>query len=533
MKRWFLCCIFGLAVQAAAGQAWKGMVWAVPADDRQAEADLRAMRDIGVEAVRVGLVTDEALLALADTLGLHLFQELPLDALPAPALQDTLAYAMGALEAVLARARRHPSIRHLGLARRSDTSDPAACAYFEQLAARAHAAGVKVYYVSLFKDGDRCRDRVDFVLWDGLDGTAGEIPRGDGLATLGTWVAPDAPAGLRVPHSAEAQARYLETHLRAWLEGAPAPPPVFVHRWRDAGHATLAGGPESPDPYGRRYGLLDRDGAKRPAFEVVKGLYTSRQRVFAFPAGRAPDRPVSEWVLLGWGMFLMLGIYYARAPRFRFMVPRYFTAHGFYREAIRQGRDVLPVASALLLVMMGLSTGMLGSVLAEAYAADATVLLFLKKLPAGVLEAVVLLLTRPWLLLLLLGSVYVLGVALWALVLGALSRRYRTLMPGQVLMLVVWPRWVFLPVLVGTMVVSALPPDTMHPARWLLAVAWLVLTVWATVRTLYDYAMVTRASLPGVLLAGLANPLWTVLLVLAALATFWPEARFFWHTVGS
>lgn len=531
MKRW--CGLVALAVTLwgppAAGQPLKGVVWAVPADARQAEVDLRVMRDRGVEAIRTGLITDEAVLTLADTLGFRLFLELPLEALPAPALLDTLAHARRLVDTVAALARRHPSIRHLGLTRRSDTSDPAACAFFEPLAARAHDAGLEVYYVGFFPHRDRCRDRVDFVLWDALDGPAPVIPDGDGLARLGTWMDPAAPPGRRIPHSAEAQARFLEDALDAWLSD-PGLRVLFVHRWRDVGPSVPGGAPERPDPYGRRYGLLAVDGTPRPAFEVMAGFYTGRQRVFAFPAGTPPATGTPGWVLLGWGILLTLAGYYARSPRLRFMVPRYFLAHGFYREAVRQGRDVLPVASALLLVMLSLCTGMLGTVLAGAFATDATVLLFLNKLPGGARETVTSLLARPWLLLLSVGSLYALGVALWALMLGGLSRRTRALRPAQVLMLVVWPRWGFLLVMAGTMVATTLADRVW--ALLALAAAWLLITLWATGRTLVDYARVTRTGAGWVLLASALNPLWLLALAMAVLTILSPEARFFWHAVG-
>ena len=112
---------------AAQTQTYRGVVWDPPADPVQAEATMRQMHAMGVNAIRMPLLRDERLLTLADTLGLHLFQELPLDYLSAEALRDTLGYATRLLELVLNDARAHPSVRHIGLARHSDTSDSTAC----------------------------------------------------------------------------------------------------------------------------------------------------------------------------------------------------------------------------------------------------------------------------------------------------------------------------------------------------------------------------------------------------------------------
>ena len=511
-------------------KVWKGVVWAAPADVRQAEGDLIRMRRAGVEAVRTGLVRDERLLALADTLGLRFFQELPLDALPAARLADTLAFARETLRRALARARGHPSARHFGLARRIDTSVPEACDFFRALAGM-RPDGVRVYYVSVFTAADRCRDAVDFVLLDGRD----RLPpvtdwTGRGLATLGAWVDPDGPRGLRNAHAPEAQARFLETRLNALLDAASPPVAVFVHRWRDAAPDADAD-PEPPDPYGRRYGLHDRTGRPRLAFDVTAGVYTGRQRVFAFPAGRAPG-PGAPWiVLVGWAVVAMLAVHYARSPRFRFMAPRYFLAHGFYRDAVREGRDVLPMTSALLLLAIAAGVGMTASVVFGAITDTRAVMTALRWLPGGMRETLAGLLGQPWLLALTAGSLYALALALWAAALAFVARRRRPLTPGQVFMLVVWPRWMLLPLMAAAMVLGARPVSPGTAAA--LAGAWLLLTLWATVRTLIDFARITRAPFARTLAAAFTHPfvLLGVPACFLAAAFFGPWLSFLRHLV--
>ncbi len=525
------------------GAPLRGMVWQVPPDAEQAQDDLLQMHRLGVEAVRTSLLDDENLLVLADTLGLHLFQELPLDGLPAAALYDTLAFALRALEAALQRAQGHPSARHFGLARRSDTSDPHACRFFEQLARSVHQLpGGQAYYLGPFIEDDRCAAAVDFVLLDAREApnpaglllrwrAAPAVParRPAGIGALGAWVSARAVPGLRDPRSAESQARYLEKHLRALLyDAAQAPPAVFVHRWRDVRTPTPSPAYDLARPYEQGYGLHTADDVPRPALDVVRGFFTGQQTVFAFPAGEAPAQEVPWPVLIGWLALVLVAACYALSPRFRFMVVRYFQAHGFYREAIREGRDVLLGASVVLLVTLALSVGVLGSALLEAARREPVFQRFFEALPGPVQVVGVALLAQPWMLVLLISSVYALGVALWTSLLSLASRRRQPLVPGQVLMLVLWVRWSFLPLMAGAMVVPSLPAAL--PVALALVACWMLLTLYAIVRTLVDYAAITYVPAYQVALIGLLNPV--VLLGVAAFALALnraPMLAFLWH----
>ncbi|MXZ05075.1 MAG: hypothetical protein F4Y90_06210, partial [Rhodothermaceae bacterium] len=66
----------------------KGIVWDAPAPPTPRH--LLKMHGAGVEAVRLPWVTDNALLEVADTLGLQLFQDMPFEFLPADVLLDSL-----------------------------------------------------------------------------------------------------------------------------------------------------------------------------------------------------------------------------------------------------------------------------------------------------------------------------------------------------------------------------------------------------------------------------------------------------------
>ena len=168
---WMICLLWPVLAQAQEGPV-KGVVWEM-GEERQAVGDLLWMRQIGVEAVRTGPIESERVLTVADSLGLQLYQELPVRSLPAVALRDTLNDVFGLLNRMLARALAHPSARHFGLAQQVDTSDPAACAYIERLARQVRQQaipGAQVYYVTAFAEVDRCAGAVDFVLVSARDG---------------------------------------------------------------------------------------------------------------------------------------------------------------------------------------------------------------------------------------------------------------------------------------------------------------------------------------------------------------------------
>ncbi|MFQ5570630.1 MAG: hypothetical protein ACE5G0_13185 [Rhodothermales bacterium] len=521
------------------------MVWTVPPDPGQAEAALSQMHRMGVEAVRTGLIRHERLLSLADSLGLQFFQELPLDYVPAPQLSDTLEYALRLLEGAVAQARNHPSARHFGLARRSDTSDPQACPFFEQLAERVHRApGSQVYYLSTFIEAERCADTVDFVLLDALDATdAASLPARwkaahptararVGIGALGWWISARTTTGLRTPRSSQSQARYLETNLGTLLSGTtdPLPYAVFVYRWHDVPTPTPSPARDLNQPYLLSYGLHADDGRPRPARDVVAGFYTETQTVFAFPSGDAPPQGIPWILLIGWLVFILIAVPYALSPRLRHMVPRYFLSHGFYREGIREGRDVLLGASVVLLVATALSAGVLGSVFLDVMRQEAAFRFLFRLLPEPVQPIGVALLAQPWMMVLLLGSFYALGIALWTPLLSLASRRRRPLVPGQVLMLVLWARWPFPLLMAGAMIASTLSHRLAILLMLGLAGGWMVTTCLAIFRTLRDYAAITRVSFFWIAVIGLANPL----LLLILLGFVWsldlgPALSFFWH----
>jgi hypothetical protein len=543
--------LFGLTVVAAAGQPVRGIVWDPPARTELAEIDLIEMHALGAQAVRTPLLRNDRLYRLADSLGLALYQDLPFAYLSGAQLADTLQYAEQLIQEAMWWARDHPSARHFGLARFFDTSDDPTCDTMRAMARPFREEGpadIQLYYLTLFSRDDRCAEVVDLVLLDALDaqGPLGRVqawqmahPAFDGLVgigQIGTWVIDGRDEdGTRVPHSRSFQARYFETHLPVLLADTLATPPatVFVYRWRDRRHERPSFGHDLANPLADTYGLHSLSGERRLAFAVVEGIFTGRQTVFAFPAGHRPSE-ATPWVILGgWTVLLLLGFAFFRYTRFQAMVRRYFFAHGFYRESVAQGREMMFVPNLFVMTSLVIASGLTFGVILEGVREKPAFALVARGLPESTVLSIVALLDRPLMLTLVLGSVFALGVLLWTSVLSALSsRNRRPLLPGQTLLLVGWPHWTVLPAMLAAMVVSTLRQP--EAATWTIVLAFAVFMagVGASLRTLRDYRQITRARWPRLLVALAGNPL----IILTVLGLYlavrhWPQVVFMLHLV--
>jgi hypothetical protein len=541
----------GAFATPAAGQSVRGIVWEPPLRTDVAELDLREMHAIGVQAVRSPLLRNERLYDVADSLGLTLYQDLPFAYLAAGELRDTLRYAAQVIQEALWWAQDHPSARHFGLARLADTSDDRSCATLETMAQQFRADGpadIRVYYLTSFIESDRCAGVVDLVLLDALDTpdalalvrawqfSQPEFVDRVGIGRLGTWVIDGRDEdGTRVPHSRSYQARYLEVHLNVLLADSlgRAPSPVFVQSWRDRQFDRPSLGHDLSNPYAEAYGLHSLTGERRLALAVVEGIFTGRQTVFAFPPGNRP-RDATPWpIVLGWCVLLLLGLAYFRYTRFQSMVRRYFFAHGFYRESVAQGREFIFGPNMLVVTALVIASGLVNSVILEAVREQPALVLLTRSLPESMVLSIVAVLGRPLTVTLVLGSVFAVGVLIWTSVLSALSSRDRNpLLPGQVLMLVAWPRWSLLLAMLAAMVVSTLPPAEATGWAIALAISALLAGMGATFRTVIDYRHITRARWPKLISALAGNPFFLLALVCLYLAVrHLPRVAFFVHLV--
>jgi hypothetical protein len=513
---------------SAEAEMARGVVWRQPDSLGLALRDLRAMRTAGVTAVRTDLVTRAPLLRAAELYDIAVYQDLPLDDLPAGRLADTLAFARGELQAALELARRYSSARAFGLARFADTSTPVACAYFRaltELVREEGPPGTRTYYLSRFVRDDACASAVDLVLLDARERDpvalvrrwreAHETPVG--LGFFGSAVDDEAAEGYRTPHSPAAQGRFLENGLDALFAMESPPAALFVFRWRD--------GVEAP------FGLLRADHTQRPAFDVVAGFYTGRQRVFAFDAG---DEPVaregaSTFVLMGWVLVIALAVMLWLAPRFRQMTPRYFARHPYYRESIQRGRAVEGWANLGFAVVLAISAGVIGALALQAAAQTAVVESLVSGMVPETQARVVGVVSTPLAMIALVSVVYAVWLLLNMVWMLALTGRQHRIRPAQALTLAVWSRWPVLVLMVGAVLLAAQSEETL---RWvpLLLSLWALAELVAGVRMLYDFGRVTRVPMPRALALGLGGPL--VIGAVLSFGVWWvaqPELSFLWH----
>ncbi len=510
----------------------QGVVWEIPPDFREAAGDLLEMKEVGVQAVRTAMVFDDGLLSLADSLGLVLYRELPFRGLTARDLRDSLQVADSLVTLLLESGGGHMSAGPIGLTQFSDTSSDVACDEIDRVSQLIQNAGVETYYASLFTRDDACHDRVDFVLIDALT-QEHPFERIDvwktyhdtrvGIARMGVNVEVDAPSGFNLKGSSEAQARFFEDNLSSLSVGDEHL--FFVHRWRDESEARH----HVPDPYGRQFGLYTTDSEPRPALQVIRGFFLEYQTTFAFDRGEEPEPDKPWFSMLGWLLLALTALMYAGSPRFRSMIPRYFFAHGFFRNAVREAREVLPLTSTAILTVTGLSIGLIGSFVMIGLKETEFVAHIYRSLSQNSRISLTSVLDAPFVLAILLGSAALAIMSLWMSLWMIISGRSARLLPSQALMLAVWPRWQILFLLPLAMTLAASGPVPVWSIM-ALAAGWLGTAYWSTVRTAYDLYKITSLPIGPAVAVWLLNPLILGTIVFLGWALIHSDSTSFaWH----
>lgn len=554
---------------AYAQQSWppadplRGVVWTPPAGIADATADLAEMYAIGVTAVRVPGPARGPILTMADSLGVAVFQDLDVANVPAARLEQREDRLSARLEELLDQSVGHASAAFFGLGEGVDTSDPRACPILARLTAtvKRRLPFARTYYVTHFVEDDACGGSVDFRLADRFVSTdmvdalrsgvgAGVFFRSDagqqnaalrdagapdagaldvgvlGVGALGLARHPDAGTGLVRRFTAESQARYLENALDVLLgDEVQDLAAVFVYRWRDGPSLAPASAIVRD-----RFGLVDSLGGATPAFRVVRGFYLGTERAFAFPYGE-PKTPDSSWyVLLLWATIGVIAIAYATGPTFRQVAARYFGAHGFYREAVIEGRDVLPFVNLLLLLSASVMLGIGVAAVTGTFVRTHTAAVLMSWIPSGTRPVAAVLVESPWLLILFVACLHALWYTIWTSALSLASRAGNVTLPAQILMLIVWPLW---PMLILGMIGSIIPGTAAHPRSTIVQVFVLGVVVTylvASIRTVIDYQKVARVPWYVAAPLGLLSPLGIVLVLRAGIAlSFAPELTFLRH----
>jgi len=518
---------------APSPESRRGIVWSPPTQSGEARSTLARIHAVGADAVRLTRLPPASVYEQADSLGLQLYVDLPVSSVPASALADSLGAAAKALDSLLVRAEAHASLWGIGLAQNVDTTVPSSCEVLSEWTGRVHQADTSLttYYTTAFTTGaDTCADAVDWVLVDVRGRTAPierwrswrAATRNVAIGALGTWTTPGSPAGLRVPHSPERQARYLEETLSVLLSDSPSAPSVFVYRWRDAAASPLPS---------RRYGLHASQDSTRPAARVVEGMYTGNQHTFAFPSGSAPSQTPWGLILLGWGLVALFGGLYARHPFVRRTVARYFGAHGFYQDAVREGRDLAPVTNSILLGAVGVALGILATCIFRGAAIRPITGHVLAAVPEGLRPPLRNAVTHPEAAGALLAGIVLWGVLFWTVVLTWVAQQHTSFSAAQGLVLVTWPCWIVLPGLPLILVATSHFPfsSVLFPV---LTGGSVLALLYYTTRVLLDYRAVTGLS--GMSVAPLISLSPPILFGAASILVVWSynvPLRFLWRLV--
>ena len=479
------------------------------------------MQSIGVEVVRTGVVQEAAILAMADSLGLRILQELPVQWQPASGLLDTLQHVRRQLSDVVMHSAPFSSARDFGLAQLSDTSDPRACAYFAELMNIVRSIpGARGYYSTTFARDDRCSETVDYVLVEAL-GVHDPVGLVDlwvhatpiGLAGLGQMVEPGS-SGLLHPHSSESQARYLESHLSVLLQSDLHS--VFVHRWRDLGE--------------ENYGLIRGIDNHRPSYDVVAGIYSGRQKVFAFSQGSPPKQSFSWSVLLGWIAMIALASLNALSLRFRSTLRRYFFAHGYYVESVRSGREVLSGPTLVLFLIEILCAGFLLNFAINAIDGHES-MVYVRLLAERLGGMLGTFFSSP---LKLVGGILA-AIGVIALLLVTVVSVFQRDPFTKIFMIIVWPFWGLIPMGLFAVSFQSTPDSGSPQIGMIFLLVWGVYLLLATGAALMDLSILASRK---TLFSIVRLMVLTVMMVVIAVVVFrwWtPEIvtslTFLWHLI--
>ena len=496
------------------------------------------MKSIGIEAIKTPLITDERIYTVADSLDLSLYQDLPFSYLSSGELVQSIDEAKSLLESALLNASKHPSARNFGLTAYSNTGVDSSCRFVRELVnfARSNSSvNHRFYYSTFFIEQELCVSDIDLVLVDvqndqdyseKMQRWVQSHPNTPlGLANIGTWVInssseEDESKGYLFENSEEFQARFLENALKELLveQSGAKPQAIFVYRWRDTRLPYPSPAHNLSQPYRNPYGIISSGNQKRLAYDVLKGFYLGDQFVFAFPAGQAQSSS-PEWItLLVWLNLLILSIAYAYFPRFRLMARRYFTAHGFFREAIREGRELLIGPNVLIFLALASAFGLCITVALDAFRQTEAFSLVLRWIPESMSFTAVALLSQPFLLFIALAGTYSLLLSFWTSALSVISTRSRwTLLPGQSFMLVLWSQWPLLLVMIGAGVVHSMDQPQLSKMALLLVVAMIVLIASGMLFTLRDYWYISKANPAIITVSLIINP---ITLLLAAVCYY-------------
>ncbi|MBN8587643.1 MAG: hypothetical protein J0L94_04900 [Rhodothermia bacterium] len=495
----------------------RGMVWDVPKSEKEALSEMKALHKIGVRALRTNLVWRDTLFALADSMGMYFFQELPFSDLSVAELRRMLPFAIKTLSKNIEKSKKYRSARYFGLAQNCDTSDPAAMVYFSGLMNVIRTKGAPFtqgYYTTSFTKRDQAFPSVDFVLVKAIDRddpialTQQMSRQTNGKAmgvVLGMGVSRENRMGYKVQNSPEAQARYLERKLNRLVYTSPVPlKAIFVYRWKDVSRSIFS--QSATTDHNLHYGLWGTDKKPRPGYDVVKGIYTGKQTVFAFKAGSPLAQDQVWMIILGWVIVALIVIAYILSYRLQDILPRFFLAHDSYQEYLLRSRDAHTGTNALLMVAFGLCAGLSSVIIFYGLRPYSALGYFVEELPAMFQFVVLAALRMPWSFSLFATVIFAATMIFIALLLYGLARYFgqQTITPQKTLMVTVWAQWPMVILMLTAMVTfNTWGTSSMLPPLYLIGF-WGLLNILAFFQIAYDFAYIVKKPFWMLALGGLA-----------------------------
>ena len=461
----------------------KGVVWDAPAPPTA--SDLVSIREAGVEAIRLPILDDLSLIHVADTLGLQLFQDLPILLLSAEALLDTLEYAKHQLTRAHQMYSLHPSAHRFGVSTKSDTSTPLACEYFRELA--EWSSDLTLYYVSAFASHDQCSSYVDLVLLDTrrnvdpdavLNHWKSSTPVG--LSSFGKKVDPDA-FGLRQEFSPESQERFLEDQLPKLLSSTFSV--IFVYRWQDS------------DDTSTQWGLIDTSGRKRIAYQVLNGIYAGTQSIFALDLGEYSRRPIPTPLILGWMsivLVVLVSLWYGRFPEvmWSYVMNKYPHRDTLYRESA-----LLAGASFFYVIAQGIMISGAILILIEACRGLGMIEAIAILLNPYILERIINLTSDPFLPTLVVISLYLM-VTLFSSLLGAWGSWKSGKVKFEHFFVIKamnnTPLGILLPIILVTPGLNERQSEVM---TIVLTATWIILSIYCNIQAARNFSSLSREGL--------------------------------------
>ena len=335
------------------------------------DRDLRAIKEMGANCIRVMVPPHPLLLDICDEIGLLVFQETPLSVVPQIRMRENgfVDLCNQYVTEIWTSSRNHVSFAALGLGADFQRV-PELESFLWRILPADDDFATQTYVVSRFLPHEALQGQVDFILYDMYDWNQRELEDfiverlasvpSPAVAIVGFPFEPgfdpesrlgeDAPARTDTEneeHHAYVLSRMLNNAaLQRRMSG------VFVHSYSDweLSHPSLTVGIMRKQPHSRS-GLVTSAREKRIALEVVtadfKGLIPLKLTTEPLESRSPNTYPVA-------GLFIVLAFlfHFNRSRRLRSNLKRIFVhPHGFYTE-LRENRKVSKVHTLLLAFAM-------------------------------------------------------------------------------------------------------------------------------------------------------------------------------------